>query len=576
LAGDDFFVSVRTDPRDSQEHHDEAAKMSVRNTRANAALSTREKAGLSRRGLLGLAAAGSVGVWSTGAATAANAANSPAALASASEVTSGLTPFPQQPDLNFQTQLNYGETAYGAAEVGEVATAVAEVQAAIDPDKLPVYQPYNTNFEAMAVRLATAADAEKAAGRLASARSKYLRAAGYYTAVLFFILGGDAPTREKEIYQAVQRCWAEAAALLEPVWMRVEIPMKVRFLDAAGKTATQTVTVPAYWARASGSGRKPTVIINNGSDAQLVDTYAFGGAAALERGYNALMFEGPGQGSLLFEQNISFTPYWQDVITPLVDFVLAQPETDPAAVALTGWSFGGLLVMRAAAHEHRLKAVVADPVFYNPLAPYKALQGIPSDDAWVNEVYPSLPKYGINGSQASLRFLLNKRGEIFGKSFHEQALTGVVIHDLLELLAAMGTFVGDAELFGAITAHSLLLTYEGDDFFPGQDAKVKEWMTAAASLDTHTFTAAEGAQFHCAPMAPQLRNEFVYDWLDGVFAYTPTPPAPPAPPAPPVQPTLAASGLDAEPLAAIAGGLATAGAGAAVLASRIGSTRRSS
>jgi hypothetical protein len=77
-------------------------------------------------------------------------------------------------------------------------------------------------------------------------------------------------------------------------------------------------------------------------------------------------------------------------------------------------------------------------------------------------------------------------------------------------------------------------------------------------------------------MAPQLRNEFVYDWLDGVFAYTPTPPAPPAPPAPPVQPTLAASGLDAEPLAAIAGGLATAGAGAAVLASRIGSTRRSS
>jgi hypothetical protein len=296
------------------------------------------------------------------------------------------------------------------------------------------------------------------------------------------------------------------------------------------------------------------------------------------------MFEGPGQGSLLFGQNISFTPYWQDVITPLVDFVLAQPETDPAAVALTGWSFGGLLVMRAAAHEHRLKAVVADPVFYNTLTPYQELQGIPSNDYWVNEVYAKLPKYGVTHSQTSLRFLLNKRGEIFGKSFHDQALTGVVIQDLLGLLAAIGSYVGDADLFGAITAHSLLLTYEGDDFFTGQDATVKGWMTAAESIDTHAFTSAEGAQFHCAPMAPQVRNEIVYDWLDGVFGYTPTPPAPPVPPVPVVpvvpggaaNPALAASGLDVGPLAAIAGGLTTAGAGAAVLASRINSKKRSS
>jgi hypothetical protein len=561
---------------------------------ANTAAGTEKTAGMTRRGLLGLAATGGVGtaLWSTGAASSASAvfdsgapgparaagAVAPTVFAPPSDVTSGLTPFPQQPDLNFQTQLNYGEAAYGAAEVGEVASAVAEVQAvlaSIGPDVLPVYQPYITYFEALAVELATGADDDKAAGRLASARSKYLRAAGYYTGVLFFVLGGDEPTREGEIYQAMQRCWSEAAALLEPAWTRVEIPMVVRFPDAAGEPVAQNVTVPAYWALASGTGPKPTVIINNGSDAQLVDTYAFGGAAALERGYNALMFEGPGQGSLLFEQNISFTPYWQDVITPLVDFVLAQPETDPDAVALTGWSFGGLLVMRAAAHEHRLKAVVADPAFYNPLTPYKQLQDIPSNDVWINQVYPNLPKYGVTGSQTALRFLLNKRGEIFGKSFHDQALTGVVIQDLIGLLAAMGTYVGDAELFGAVTADSLLLTYEGDDLFPGQDATVKEWMTAAASVETHTFTSAEGAQFHCAPMAPQVRNEVVYNWLDSVFAYVPTPPVPPAPPAPPVPPALATGGLDAGPVAAIAGGLATAGAGAAV-ASRLNSRKRTS
>jgi hypothetical protein len=29
----------------------------------------------------------------------------------------------------------------------------------------------------------------------------------------------------------------------------------------------------------------------------------------------------------------------------------------------------------------------------------------------------------------------------------------------------------------------------------------------------HYFTAAEGAQYHCGPMAPQTRNQAVFDWL---------------------------------------------------------------
>jgi hypothetical protein len=67
------------------------------------------------------------------------------------------------------------------------------------------------------------------------------------------------------------------------------------------------------------SRRRPTVILNNGSDAQNIDLYAFGGAAALARGYNALIFEGPGQGSLLFEHNVPIIPDWQNVVTRVVD-----------------------------------------------------------------------------------------------------------------------------------------------------------------------------------------------------------------------------------------------------------------
>ena len=87
----------------------------------------------------------------------------------------------------------------------------------------------------------------------------------------------------------------------------------------------------------------------------------FGGAAALERGYNALIFEGPGQGSMLFEREIFFRPDWEHVVTPIVDWLTAQPDVDANRIAITGWSLCGESVIRAAAFEHRLAAVVADP-----------------------------------------------------------------------------------------------------------------------------------------------------------------------------------------------------------------------
>ncbi|MGH3159524.1 MAG: acetylxylan esterase [Streptosporangiaceae bacterium] len=108
---------------------------------------------------------------------------------------------------------------------------------------------------------------------------------------------------------------------------------------------------------------RPTVIVNNGQDGQHIAAYAMGAADAVARGYNALIFYGPGQGEMLFERQISFRPDWENVITPVVDYLLTRPEVDPARITLTGLSLGGELVIRAAAFEHRLAAVVAYPGF---------------------------------------------------------------------------------------------------------------------------------------------------------------------------------------------------------------------
>ena len=83
--------------------------------------------------------------------------------------------------------------------------------------------------------------------------------------------------------------------------------------------------------------------MNNGSDGQNVDMLPQGGLAALERGYNVVIFEGPGQGSQLFLHNVPFRADWENVISPIVDHLETRKDVNLDQVAVRGISFGGLV-----------------------------------------------------------------------------------------------------------------------------------------------------------------------------------------------------------------------------------------
>ncbi|HEY5389899.1 MAG TPA: hypothetical protein VIJ83_05035 [Solirubrobacteraceae bacterium] len=65
---------------------------------------------------------------------------------------------------------------------------------------------------------------------------------------------------------------------------------------------------------------------------------------------------------------------------------------------------------------------------------------------------------------------------------------------------------GQITLPTAITAPAL------EAYFPGQQEKLHRWLGESSTL--LPFTVAEGGAYHCEPMAPQLRNERVFDWLE--------------------------------------------------------------
>jgi pimeloyl-ACP methyl ester carboxylesterase len=88
--------------------------------------------------------------------------------------------------------------------------------------------------------------------------------------------------------------------------------------------------------------------------------YFSGGAAAgLRRGYNVLLWEGPGQpGAYLEDRSLVFRPDWEVPAGAALDYLGTRDDVDHDRIAYAGYSMGGYFVPRAAGHDHRLAAGV--------------------------------------------------------------------------------------------------------------------------------------------------------------------------------------------------------------------------
>jgi hypothetical protein len=416
------------------------------------------------------------------------------AIAPPGAVDDGVLSLFAEEDVNYEQLYAAGAAAYGASEVGEVITATAN--AGFDAGLQEAFDSFSDMSDLLD---AEGSSAEEADHRV-TARDRYLRSAEYLAGPLFFVLGTDAPDREPAVFTTLKDRWIKAGGLFDPVIEKVAIPY-------------EGGTMPGYFLPALGGGpeRRPTVIVNNGSDGQSVETYSWGGRAAQERGWNALLLEGPGQGEMLFEREVPFRPDWENVITPTIDYLVGRPDVDPEALALTGWSMGGILVSRAAAFEPRLRAVVTDPGAVDAWVAFpEALRSVSEagDAATVNGIWTDDI---IPGSTPEEKYTLSKRLEIFTAEALQQARQGQVPIDWYGLSRIIQQYRSD-DVAPRITMPVLVIDYEGEQFYPGQAQQLYDLITAPKDLVRLDST--HGAQLHCAPMAPRYRNEVVYDWLD--------------------------------------------------------------
>ncbi|MFD9002435.1 alpha/beta hydrolase family protein [Streptomyces sp. NPDC059582] len=394
------------------------------------------------------------------------------------------------PDFNFNGLMALGGSGQRSSEVGEVLTAVNTInKAGVSA------QTYVETFRKLGDRLMQAP--EGARPDRETTRFRALRAAQYYGQALFFVLGSDDPAGEERLYRAGRDAWDTFGKLCDPAPVTADVPY--------GRTP-----LPVWFFRPDGSGRpRPTVMLTNGSDGQNVDMWTYGVAAALERDWNALVYDGPGQGQLLFVDRVVFTPRWETVVTPLVDWLVARSDVDADRIALAGLSMAGDLAPRAAAFEQRIAALVAMPGCLDPWLGFPAeIRKILTPDKeetnriWTKEVVPQL-----SPAEATT---MKKRFEPFSVPAMLAAREGKIFTDFFTP-AGLVQSLKITDVVGLIKAPTLVLDYEFEQFYPGQARQMADKLTAPK--DYVKLTAATGAQSHCSPMAPQQHCEVVFDWL---------------------------------------------------------------
>ena len=233
-----------------------------------------------------------------------------------------------------------GTASRGGADAGEVLATVA----AIEPDDRA---GWIAAWSALGTRTAVVGATCAWRGHRVSAARAYLRAANYLAVAVDAITGRPGAGGLLPTFHAHRAAWEGFVATTRWPVERVDVPY-------------EGTSLPGWLFHPDATGApRPTLVVDNG-DGALSGAWCECAEGALERGYAVLLFDGPGQQSMVLERGVPLRHDWEKVLTPVVDFLVGRADVDAGRLAVHGMSRAGRRVARALAFEHRFAAAVVD------------------------------------------------------------------------------------------------------------------------------------------------------------------------------------------------------------------------
>jgi len=386
-------------------------------------------------------------------------------------------------EYSYQSLRAIAGAAVGTADIAECLMTVQKIQEGND-------ESWYTHWHFLAQKVENEAIQSKNAGHELSAAAEFSRASNYYRTAEFFLHSKPGDPRIFTTWSKSRECCLEAIKNFKSPVTEVRIPF-------------EKTTLPGYFCLVDTSGQaRPLLIVQTGFDGTAEEVYFNVAKAAVARGYNCLVFEGPGQGEVIRVQGIPFRNHWETVITPIVDFAVQLKEVDKNRIALMGISMGGYLVPRALAFEHRIKLGIANSGVYD--FHEVCMEGAPEDaerqldnpkDAKEMDAYI----YRLMKVNPRLRWAVNQGMYSFRAKTPSEWLK-------------MTRYYSMKDIAKYISCRMLITDSENDIMMKGQAKRLYD--AIKSPKDLMIFSTSEGAGEHCQAGAYSLSNEQIFNWLD--------------------------------------------------------------
>ena len=387
-------------------------------------------------------------------------------------------------DGQFLRTLNHAY--HQGADVGECMATAARI-------KKNDIESWHREWTAIAESFYQQGEKSASVGHRVSAKESYLKACNYFRTSSIFLYSPATAAQLKEAYIKHRDAFRKAIQFFDTPVELVEIPY-------------ENTTLKGYFMSADNTNKpRPTVILNGGYDSCAEELYFFSGAAAVARGYNCLLFDGPGQGGALIVEGIPSRYDWEHVLTPVVNYLLTKKDVQQNRIALMGISFGGYLAPRAASVEHRIIALIADPA---QLDIFDAMK-------------QRMPKFILEGLTGKGRLKKSIANIVMKKVLQHPTKgwalrRGLYVHGVATVKDYIDTIQQYSIKQGIkhISCNTLVCDAESDEI--SMFAKmVYDLLDCPKSYIK--FKDSEGAGEHCEDGNRSLFNQRVFDWLDETF-----------------------------------------------------------
>ena len=330
-------------------------------------------------------------------------------------------------------------------------------------------------------------------GERAAREGRTLHAALHFRAAEFFMLPSDPrkePLRQRLILMLREAAGVDASA-------RVEVPF--------GALRLPVWRLPCLPRTLSG-GTHRTVVVCGGFDSYIEEFFPLL-TCLRDQGFNVVAFEGPGQGSVRAEQGAPMTADWHHPVAAVLDAL------DLDEVTLVGISLGGCLAIRAAAHEPRVRRVVAFDVLTDLFACFVEQQP-PIARALVRKL-AAIAKNGAGGVLAApMNGLINAaaRDRPVLEWGLAQAMYVFGCDRPTDALRASQTF-HTRDVSAHVRQDVLLLAGARDHYVPlTQLWDQARLLSGARSITARVFTVEEQGQAHCQVGNIPLAIDVIAAW----------------------------------------------------------------